>query len=38
MSKHLIEINGIHLYTESFGEANNPAILLIMGAQSSMMV
>lgn len=36
MSEHLIQVNGIHLYTESFGEANNPAILLIMGAQSSM--
>lgn len=36
MSEQLIQINGIHLYTESFGEANNPAILLIMGAQSSM--
>jgi len=36
MREHLLQINGIELCTESFGDAANPAILLIMGAQASM--
>lgn len=36
MSERLIKVNGINLCTESFGKPGNPAILLIMGAQSSM--
>lgn len=36
MSEQLIKVNGIELGTESFGDPANPAILLIMGAQSSM--
>lgn len=36
MNEQLIKVNGIQLYTESFGDHHNPAILLIMGAQSSM--
>jgi len=31
-----INFNNISLYTESFGDAKNPAILLIMGAASSL--
>ncbi|UNK18284.1 alpha/beta fold hydrolase [Paenibacillus sp. N3/727] len=36
MKKQRIESNGIHIYTESFGNSSDPAVLLIMGAQSSM--
>lgn len=37
MSKHVFTtINGIEICTESFGNPGNPAILLIMGAQASM--
>lgn len=36
MNERLIQVDGIHLCTESFGNPVNPAILLIMGAQSSM--
>ncbi|WP_054954685.1 alpha/beta fold hydrolase [Paenibacillus dakarensis] len=36
MREQRIQANGIHLYTESFGEPDHPAILLIMGAQSSL--
>jgi len=36
MREQQLLINGIELYTESFGNASHPAILLIMGAQSSM--
>ena len=36
MREQLLQINGIELCTESFGDATNPAILLIMGAQASM--
>ncbi|MCR2805251.1 alpha/beta fold hydrolase [Paenibacillus soyae] len=37
MNQHLwVSNNGAELYTESFGERNDPALLLIMGAQSSM--
>lgn len=31
-----VKLNDISLYTESFGEPANPAILLIMGAASSL--
>ncbi|NEW09717.1 alpha/beta hydrolase [Paenibacillus sp. SYP-B3998] len=36
MNERLIKIDGIEICTESFGKQVNPAILLIMGAQSSM--
>lgn len=36
MNERLIKIDEIHICTDSFGEPVNPAILLIMGAQSSM--
>lgn len=36
MNERLIKVDGINICTDSFGEPVNPAILLIMGAQSSM--
>ncbi|MBD0382946.1 alpha/beta fold hydrolase [Paenibacillus sedimenti] len=36
MTEQLIHLNGIEICTESFGNQTNPAILLIMGAQASM--
>ncbi|PAK50615.1 alpha/beta fold hydrolase [Paenibacillus sp. 7541] len=36
MNERFIKVDGIHICTDSFGEPVNPAILLIMGAQSSM--
>lgn len=36
MNQQLQTINGVSIYTESFGKKEDPAILLIMGAQSSM--
>jgi pimeloyl-ACP methyl ester carboxylesterase len=36
MSEKLYKINGVELCTESFGNPQNPAILLIMGAMCSM--
>ncbi|WP_028608866.1 alpha/beta fold hydrolase [Paenibacillus harenae] len=36
MSEQLFEVNGIELCAESFGNPEHPAILLIMGAQASM--
>ncbi|GGG65701.1 alpha/beta fold hydrolase [Paenibacillus radicis (ex Gao et al. 2016)] len=36
MNERLIKIDGIEICTDSFGDQANPAILLIMGAQSSM--
>ena len=36
MSKKIFKINGIDICTESFGNSNDPAILLIMGATCSM--
>jgi len=36
MNERLIQMDGVHICTDSFGEPANPAILLIMGAQSSM--
>jgi hypothetical protein len=32
MKKKIIKANDIELYTESFGNGNNPAILLVAGA------
>jgi pimeloyl-ACP methyl ester carboxylesterase len=34
--EQLLTINGVTICTESFGKQENPAVLLIMGAQSSM--
>ncbi|PYI51026.1 alpha/beta fold hydrolase [Paenibacillus flagellatus] len=36
MNERLVKVDGINLCTDSFGKSVNPAILLIMGAQSSM--
>lgn len=36
MNERIIEIDGIKLCSDTFGKLNDPAILLIMGAQSSM--
>ncbi|MDQ1912619.1 alpha/beta hydrolase [Paenibacillus sp. GD4] len=36
MNERLIKVDGIEICTDSFGEPVNPAILLIMGAQSSL--
>ncbi|MGW6148163.1 alpha/beta fold hydrolase [Bacillus mycoides] len=36
MSEQVFKVNGIDICTESFGNPNNPAILLIMGATCSM--
>lgn len=36
MNERLIQVDGIEICTDSFGKRENPAILLIMGAQSSM--
>jgi pimeloyl-ACP methyl ester carboxylesterase len=36
MSEHLFTVNGIEICAESFGNPSNPVILLIMGAQASM--
>ncbi|MBH5320327.1 alpha/beta hydrolase [Paenibacillus sp. GSMTC-2017] len=36
MNEQLVKLDGIELCTDSFGERANPAILLIMGAQSSL--
>ncbi|WJH35506.1 alpha/beta fold hydrolase [Paenibacillus sp. CC-CFT747] len=36
MSERLLNVDGIQICTDSFGNPANPAILLIMGAQSSM--
>ncbi|WP_340026571.1 alpha/beta hydrolase [Paenibacillus sp. FSL K6-1096] len=36
MNEQFIRIDGIELCTDSFGEQDKPAVLLIMGAQSSM--
>lgn len=37
MNEQLHSINGITISAESFGDINNPAVLLIMGAQASML-
>lgn len=36
MAEKIISFNDIHICTESFGDINNPTILLIMGATASM--
>ena len=36
MTETIYNINGINICSESFGDKNNPAILLIMGAMASM--
>ena len=36
MTEKIFRFNDIHICTESFGEINNPIILLIMGAIASM--
>lgn len=36
MTEKIILFNDVHICTESFGDINNPTILLIMGAQASM--
>ncbi|QGQ93819.1 alpha/beta hydrolase [Paenibacillus psychroresistens] len=36
MSEQILNINGIEICAESFGKANDPTILLIMGAMCSM--
>ncbi|MFX3633192.1 MAG: alpha/beta fold hydrolase [Candidatus Pristimantibacillus sp.] len=36
MNERLLKVDGIEICTDSFGQQVNPAILLIMGAQSSM--
>ncbi|GIO24791.1 alpha/beta fold hydrolase [Oceanobacillus sp. J11TS1] len=36
MSEKMISVNGVNICTECFGDSNNPAILLIMGANASM--
>ncbi|WP_161887873.1 macrolide hydrolase EstT [Pontibacter russatus] len=37
MKEKVIKINNIEIYTESFGDNNNPAILLVAGATVSML-
>ncbi|MCR1897466.1 alpha/beta fold hydrolase [Irregularibacter muris] len=36
MTERIIGFNNVHICTESFGDINNPTILLIMGATASM--
>ena len=36
MAEKIIRFNDVHICTESFGDNNNPTILLIMGATASM--
>lgn len=36
MSEQIVQANNVEICTESFGEASDPAILLIMGATASM--
>ncbi|MGE6376019.1 alpha/beta fold hydrolase [Peribacillus muralis] len=36
MSEQILTINKVHICTESFGNAKDPALLLIMGAMSSL--
>src|SRR4051794_3372451 len=37
MAERLIEVNGVELCTEAFGDQSDPPILLIMGAGASML-
>ncbi|HTO56482.1 MAG TPA: alpha/beta hydrolase, partial [Pseudomonadales bacterium] len=34
MAERMIDSNGIHLWTENFGDPRNPTLLLIMGASA----
>ncbi|MGB3568962.1 MAG: alpha/beta hydrolase, partial [Priestia megaterium] len=36
MNEQILKINKVEICTESFGNPNNPAVLLIMGAMSSL--
>jgi pimeloyl-ACP methyl ester carboxylesterase len=36
MKQQLVHVNQVEIYTESFGNPKNPAVLLIMGAMSSL--
>lgn len=36
MKQQLLQVNQVEIYTESFGNPNDPAVLLIMGAMSSL--
>ena len=36
MNEEILKINNVEICTESFGNPNNPAVLLIMGAMSSL--
>ena len=36
MNEQILKINNVEICTESFGNPNNPAVLLIMGAMSSL--
>lgn len=36
MAEHMIDVNGVELCTESFGDPADPPLLLIMGATASM--
>jgi pimeloyl-ACP methyl ester carboxylesterase len=37
VSERIVKTNSVEIFTESFGDAKNPAILLIMGATASML-
>lgn len=37
MAEKIVKINDVEIFTESFGDEQNPAILLIMGATASML-
>jgi pimeloyl-ACP methyl ester carboxylesterase len=37
MSERMVEVNGVELCTESFGDPADPPILLIMGLGASML-
>jgi pimeloyl-ACP methyl ester carboxylesterase len=37
MGEQMIEVNGVELCTESFGDPGDPPVLLIMGSGASML-
>lgn len=37
MAERMIDVHGVELCTESFGDANDPAVLLVMGIGASML-
>src|SRR5215211_7653749 len=37
VAEHMIEVNGVKLCTESFGDPSDPPILLVMGMGGSML-